>query len=93
MSKKVLTGVVISNKMQKSIVIRIEQTIMHPIYKKFFKRHKKFMAHDEQEVAKIGDVVKIIESKPLSKNKKWVLLDVVKKAEELPLDIPGEKIS
>lgn len=83
MSKKILTGVVVSDKMNKSIVISVESTVMHPIYKKFFKRNKKFMAHDEKEEAKIGDTVRIIESKPFSKRKNWSLMDIVKKAEGL----------
>lgn len=83
MSKKVLTGVVVSDKMQKSIVIKVEKTMMHPIYKKFFKSHKKFMAHDEQNQARIGDQVRIIESKPLSRKKRWVLLDIIKRSESL----------
>lgn len=83
MSKKILTGVVVSDKMQKSIVIKVEKTMMHPIYKKFFKSHKKFMAHDETEQAKVGDLVRIIESQPLSKRKRWALLDVLKRAEGL----------
>lgn len=83
MSKKILTGTVVSDKMTKSIVVTVESTVMHPIYKKFFKKNKKFMAHDEKEEAKIGDTVKIIESRPLSKKKRWDLVEIVKRAESL----------
>jgi len=79
LKKRVLTGEVISNKMSKTIVVRVERTIMHPIYKKFYKKHKKFMAHDPNSEANIGDIVRIEESKPLSKNKRWVLLEILKK--------------
>lgn len=83
MSKKILSGVVVSNKMEKSIVVSVERTIMHPIYKKFFKTNKKFMAHDEEQEANIGDVVRIEESKPLSKRKRWKLVEIVKKTVSL----------
>ncbi len=83
MSQKVLTGIVVSDKMQKSIVVKVERTIMHPIYKKFFKTHKKFMAHDEEDKAGMGDTVKISESMPLSRKKRWSLVEIIKKAESL----------
>lgn len=79
MKKRVLIGVVVSNKMDKTIVVRVEKTIMHPIYKKFYKKHKKFMVHDPNSEANIGDLVRIEESRPISKNKRWVLLEVVKR--------------
>lgn len=87
MSKKVLSGIVISDKMEKSIVVSVKRTIMHPIYKKFFKSHKKFMAHDPENQARLGDVVRIEESRPLSKNKRWSLLEIVSRSESLAEDL------
>ncbi|MDR0484121.1 MAG: 30S ribosomal protein S17 [Alphaproteobacteria bacterium] len=74
MPRRILEGVVVSDKMDKTVVVRVERYIQHPIYKKFMKRSKKFMAHDETNSFKEGDTVKILESKPLSKNKKWEVI-------------------
>jgi small subunit ribosomal protein S17 len=82
-SKKVLTGIVVSDKMQKTVVVEVERTMMHPVYKKFFKKHKKYHVHDDGSLAKMGDLVKIVESKPLSKTKRWNLLEVLKQSEVL----------
>ena len=71
MPKKILEGVVVSNKMNKTVVVKVERQIQHPIYKKIMKRSKNYMAHDENEVFNEGDKVKIIEAKPYSKNKTW----------------------
>ena len=74
MSKlKIQTGIVISNKMEKSIVVKIERKIKHPIYKKTIKRSKKYVAHDEKNECKIGDIVQIAECRPLSKLKRYRL--------------------
>ena len=73
MPKRVLEGIVVSDKMEKSITVRVDRYVKHPIYKKFIKRSKKYMAHDENNIFKEGDKVKILESRPLSKNKKWVI--------------------
>jgi small subunit ribosomal protein S17 len=78
--RKVRTGKVISNKMQRSIVVAIERRIQHPIYKKYFTRTTSLMAHDEEQAAKIGDIVKIMETRPLSKNKRWRLVEIIEKA-------------
>jgi small subunit ribosomal protein S17 len=78
--RKTRTGKVISNKMQRSIVVAIERRIQHPIYKKYFKRTTSLMAHDEKQQASIGDVVKIMETRPLSKNKRWRLVEIIEKA-------------
>ncbi len=78
--RKVRTGKVISNKMQRSIVVAIERRIQHPIYKKYFTRTTSLMAHDEQQQANIGDIVKIMETRPLSKNKRWRLVEIIEKA-------------
>jgi small subunit ribosomal protein S17 len=79
-NRKVRQGVVTSNKMQKSIVVSIERRIAHPIYKKYFTRTTKLMAHDEKQEAGIGDIVKIMETRPLSKQKRWRLVEIVEKA-------------
>jgi len=74
MPKRILQGVVVSDKGQKTIIVRVERRMMHPIYKKFIRRSKKFAAHDENNVSKIGDVVRIRECAPISKTKKWELV-------------------
>ena len=78
--RKVRLGKVVSNKMQKSIVVAIERKIAHPLYKKYFRRTTTLMAHDEKREAGIGDLVKIMETRPLSKQKRWRLVEVVEKA-------------
>jgi small subunit ribosomal protein S17 len=78
--RKVRVGKVVSNKMQKSIVVAIERKVPHTLYRKYFKRTTKFMAHDEKQEANIGDVVKIMETRPLSKQKRWRLVEIVEKA-------------
>jgi len=78
--RKVRVGKVVSNKMQKSILVAIERRVPHPIYKKYFKRTTKLMAHDENRAAGIGDTVKIMETRPLSKQKRWRLVEIVEKA-------------
>ena len=79
-SRKVRIGKVISNKMQKSIVVAIERRIPHPLYKKYYNRTTTLMAHDEKQEAKIGDVVKVAETRPISARKRWRLVAVVEKA-------------
>ena len=78
--KKERIGVVSSNKMDKSITVVIERRLRHPIYEKFVKKSKKFLAHDEENECNIGDVVKIIESRPLSKRKRWRLVEIIERA-------------
>jgi small subunit ribosomal protein S17 len=78
--RKVRIGKVVSNKMEKSIVVAIDRSVPHPIYKKYFKRSSKLMAHDEKREAGIGDTVRIMETRPLSKRKKWRLVDIIEKA-------------
>jgi small subunit ribosomal protein S17 len=80
MPRKQKTGVVVSDKMQKSIVVEITRTKQHPLYKKYIRIRKRFMAHDEENKAQIGDVVRIEESRPLSKRKSWVLKEIVRVA-------------
>ena len=74
MPRRVLTGKVVSDKAEKTITVLVERRVMHPVYKKFIKRSKKYLAHDEANQFKIGDVVSIIESRPISKRKRWVVV-------------------
>ncbi len=78
--RKERTGVVVSNKMNKSIVVSVERKVKHPIYGKFIKKTSTFMAHDEKNESGIGDLVRITETRPLSKNKCWRLTEVLEKA-------------
>lgn len=78
--RKEKIGIVTSNKMEKSIVVAVERKVKHPKYKKFVKRTSKFMAHDEKNECNIGDVVRIMETRPLSKNKCWRLVEIIEKA-------------
>ncbi len=78
--RKERTGVVISNKMDKSIVITVDRRVKHPIYGKFVKKSTRLMAHDQQNSCNIGDTVKIMETKPLSKNKCWRLVEILERA-------------
>ena len=78
--RKERIGVVVSNKMQKSIVVEIERREKHPIYGKFIKKTNRFMAHDEKEECNIGDTVRIMETRPLSKRKCWRLVEIIEKA-------------
>jgi len=78
--RKTRTGVVIKNGMDKSIIISIQRKIAHPIYKKYFKKTTNLVAHDENNECSIGDVVKIMETRPISKNKNWRLVEIVEKA-------------
>ncbi len=79
-SRKTRIGIVSSNKMSKSITVSVERKIKHPLYGKFVKKTTKFMAHDENNTAGIGDVVRIMETRPLSKNKCWRLVEIIEKA-------------
>ena len=74
MPKRILQGVVVRDKMDKTVVVKVERRVMHPIYKKFIRRSKKYSAHDELNQFKIGDVVRIRECRPLSKTKSWEVL-------------------
>ncbi len=76
--KRIMEGVVVSDKMQKTIVVMVERMVEHPLYKKRVKVRKKYKVHDEKEVAKVGDRVRFIETRPLSKEKRWRLLEVLK---------------
>jgi small subunit ribosomal protein S17 len=79
-NRKVRVGKVVSNKMQKSITVAIERKVSHPLYKKYFRQTTNLMAHDEKNEAAIGDLVRIMETRPMSKQKRWRLVEVVEKA-------------
>jgi small subunit ribosomal protein S17 len=79
--RQVKVGRVVSNKMDKTIVVAVENTVTHPLYQRTMKRTKKFHAHDEENTCNIGDVVEIVSSRPLSRTKRWRLREVVKRAE------------
>ena len=78
--RKEKVGRVTSNKMTKSITVAIDRKVKHPIYGKFMNKTTKFMAHDEKNEAGIGDTVRIMETRPLSKSKRWILVEIVEKA-------------
>jgi small subunit ribosomal protein S17 len=78
--RKQRTGIVVSDKMNKSITILVERKLMHPLYGKFVKKSKKFMAHDENNDCNIGDKVRIMETRPLSKSKKWRMVEILERA-------------
>ncbi|MDP4148806.1 MAG: 30S ribosomal protein S17 [Bacteroidota bacterium] len=78
--RKTRIGVVKSNKMEKTITVTVERKVKHPIYGKFVKKTTSFHAHDEKNECTVGDVVKIMESRPLSKTKRWRLVEVIEKA-------------
>ena len=74
MPKRILQGTVVSDKGDKTVIVSVERRVMHPIYKKFIRRSKRYHAHDESNAVKAGQTVRIIESRPLSKTKRWVVL-------------------
>jgi len=74
MPRRVMRGVVVSDKQDKTIVVQVERRVMHPLYKKFIKRSKKFAAHDPENACKEGDLVRIRECRPISKRKRWEVL-------------------
>jgi len=78
--RKVREGIVVSDKMDKTIVVAIETMTLHPIYKKRVKKTMKFKSHDENNVAQTGDKVRIMETRPLSRDKRWRLVDIIEKA-------------
>ncbi len=81
MGKKLeLIGTVVSDKMDKSVVVMVERTYIHPLYKKPVRKRKKFMAHDEKNECRVGDRVRIRESRPLSRRKRWVVVDIIERA-------------
>ncbi|HEC30557.1 MAG TPA: 30S ribosomal protein S17 [Candidatus Yonathbacteria bacterium] len=81
--RKEYIGRVSSNKMMKTVVVAIDRTVKHPRYKKYLKRTSHLKAHDETNTCNVGDLVKVIETRPLSAQKRWVVLDVLRRAKEL----------
>ena len=78
--RKRLVGSVVSNKMDKTVVVLVERLTKHPTYKKYIRKRSKYMAHDPKNLCSIGDRVRIIESRPLSKRKRWQVLEIIEKA-------------
>ena len=78
--RKTRTGKVVSDKMDKTIVVAVEDHVKHPLYKKIVKRTYKLKAHDEQNECRVGDTVKVMETRPLSKDKRWRLVEIIEKA-------------
>jgi small subunit ribosomal protein S17 len=78
--KREVSGTVVSNKMDKTVVVQVERLVKHPLYKKYIRRRNKFRAHDKDNVCQIGDRVTIIETRPLSKTKRWCVSQIVEKA-------------
>jgi small subunit ribosomal protein S17 len=81
-TRKERVGRVVSNKMDKTVIVRVESTARHPLYAKTMRRQRKFYAHDADNSCRIGDLVRIAESRPMSKLKRWRVVDVVEKARE-----------
>jgi len=79
-ARKTRQGLVVSDKMDKTVVVAIERRVPHPVYGKMVTRTKRLKAHDEQNSAKVGDIVRIVETRPLSKDKRWRLLEIVERA-------------
>jgi len=79
--RKSRQGVVVSDKTDKTVVVKVERTVTHPLYKKVIRRSKKYHAHDEENTCKVGDVVRIMECRPISRLKRWRLLEVVRSSE------------
>ena len=80
--RKVRRGIVVSDKMQKTVTVKVERHILHPMYKKFIKRSKTFFVHDEENTARVGDFVQIVETRPLSKNKRWRIESIITRSVE-----------
>ncbi|MGZ8580204.1 MAG: 30S ribosomal protein S17 [Actinomycetota bacterium] len=78
--RKVRTGVVVSDKMDKTVLVRIDRTVTHPLYRKTVRRSSKLAAHDEQNEAHMGDTVRVMETRPISKSKRWRVVEIVERA-------------
>lgn len=78
---KTMNGLVVSDKMDKTVVVLVEDKVMHPLYKKYVKKSKRYKAHDEENQCKLGDFVKIQSTRPLSKEKKWKIVEIITRAE------------
>jgi small subunit ribosomal protein S17 len=92
--KKVFLGEVVSTRMQKTITVKVERRLRHPVYERVVKRSKKFHVHDEHNQCQLGDLVRIIETRPLSKTKRWRVLEIVRRrtgTAVMPVVIPEEQ--
>ena len=81
--RKVFTGEVVSDKMDKTVVVAVETLVRHPLYQRTVRRTKKFKAHDEKNACRVGDKVRIMETRPLSKEKRWRVVDILERAEQM----------
>jgi small subunit ribosomal protein S17 len=81
-NRKIVSGTVVSNKMDKTAVVQSQRKFAHPVYKKFVSRRVKYKVHDEKNTLDIGDVVRIVETRPLSRGKRWRLLDILEKTQK-----------
>ncbi|WP_038055011.1 30S ribosomal protein S17 [Thermodesulfobacterium hydrogeniphilum] len=88
--RKQFIGTVVSDKMNKTVVVMVETLVKHPLYGKYIKRRKKYMAHDENNECKIGDKVLIEETRPLSRRKRWRVREILERAKRLELEEPSE---
>ena len=79
--RKIRVGSVVSDKMDKTVVIRVDRLVRHPVFKRIVRKTKKYKVHDEKNECGVGDSIKVIETRPLSKEKRWCLLEIIKKAE------------
>jgi small subunit ribosomal protein S17 len=79
--RRALVGRVVSDKMDKTVVVDVERITRHPLYGKVMRHHKRYKAHDEENTCRVGDLVRVIESRPLSKDKRWVVTEILKRAE------------
>jgi small subunit ribosomal protein S17 len=82
--RRAVTGTVVSDKMQKTIVVKVDRRVKHGMYAKYVMKSRKFKAHDEKNDAKIGDLVELVESRPLSRDKRWVLTRIIRRAGQAP---------
>ncbi|MDR1378508.1 MAG: 30S ribosomal protein S17 [Synergistaceae bacterium] len=89
--RKVRVGVVVSDKMNKTVVVKVSRHAEHPLYGKRIIKSKKYVAHDEENVCRIGDQIRIRETRPLSKTKRWELVEIVRKAPVFDSETPGEE--
>jgi small subunit ribosomal protein S17 len=92
MPRRVLTGRVVSDKMDKTVTVLVERRVMHPLYKKFIKRSKKYAAHDEANLCKEGDLVEIEECRPISRNKSWLVIGRNGAVVERPATVKGKPL-
>ena len=89
--RKMRVGIVVSNKMDKTVVVKVSRLAEHPLYGKRIRRAKKYVAHDAENTCRIGDEVRIRETRPLSKTKRWELVEIVRRAPVFSADTPGEE--